>query len=242
MSTRLGRIGYLLAGGALVWIGLVGTVPAVAAGDEPSPSAEATVEPTATPVEDESDVSSDDPSTAEPAPSTSEPDADDPGPGATEPDERSGGSGAHRVRRAQQVGVDVVDDAFQPSQITVDAGDEVNWSSSGQNPHTVTADDGSFGSGTLQPGESFSTTFDAAGSFAYFCEFHGGPGGSGMSGVVVVRAAGGGDAAPATDESTDLPPTGPDLTFVVIAGIVLTIAGLASMLAGRRVARRAGSP
>ena len=238
MRTRLGPIGYLLAGGALVWIGLVGTVPAVAAGDEPSPSAAATVEPTATPVEDASDV----PSATDPVPSTSEPDADDPGPGATEPDERSGGSGADRVRRAQQIGVDVVDDAFRPSQITVDVGDEVNWSSGGQNPHTVTADDGSFGSGTLQPGESFSTTFDAAGSFAYYCEFHGGPGGVGMSGVVVVRAAGGGDAAPAADESTDLPPTGRDLTFVVIAGLVLTIAGLASLVAGRRVARRAGTP
>jgi plastocyanin len=241
MSTLLGRIGYLLAGGALVWIGLVGTVPAVAAGDEPSPSAEATAEPTATPVQDESDGPSASPSTAEPAPSTSEPEADDPGPATADPDERSGGSGADRVRRAQQVGVDAVDDAFQPSQITVDAGDEVNWSSSGQNPHTVTADDGSFGSGTLQPGESFSTTFDAAGSFAYYCEFHGGAGGTGMSGVVVVRAAGGGDAAPATDESTDLPPTGRDLTFVVFTGLVLTIAGLASLLAGRRVARRAGT-
>ena len=240
MSTRLGGIGYLLAGGTLVWIGLVGTVPAVAAGDEPSPSPEATAEPTATPVEAESDSSSDDPSTAEPAPSTSEPDGDDPGP-AADPDERSGGSGADRVRRAQQVGVDVVDDSFQPSQITVDAGDAVNWSSSGQNPHTVTADDGSFGSGTLQPGESFSTTLDAAGSFAYYCEFHGGPGGAGMSGVVVVRGAGGGDAAPAPDESTDLPPTGRDLTFVLITGLVLTIAGLASVLAGRRVARRAGT-
>ncbi len=243
MSTRLGRIGYLLAGGALVWIGLVGTVPAVAAGDEPSPSAsaEATAEPTATPVEDESDDPSDNPSIAEPTPSTSEPGGDDPGPGGVDPDDRSGGYGADRVRRAQQVGVDVVDDAFQPSQITVDAGDEVNWSSGGQNPHTVTADDGSFGSGTIQPGDSFSTTFDAAGSFAYYCEFHGGPGGTGMSGVVVVRAAGGGDAAPATDESTDLPPTGRDLTFVVIAGIVLTVAGLASVLAARRVARRAGT-
>jgi plastocyanin len=238
MSTRLGRIGYLLAGGALVWIGLVGAVPAIAAGDDPSPSVEATVEPTATPSGDEPDI----PSPADPPPSTSEPAGEAAGPGAADPDERSGGSGADHLRRAQQAGVGVVDDAFQPSQITVDAGDEVSWSSSGQNPHTVTADDGSFGSGTLQPGESFSTTFDAAGSFAYYCEFHGGPGGTGMSGVVVVRAVGGGDASPATDESTDLPPTGRDLTFVVIAGIVFAIAGLASVLAGRRVARRPGTP
>src|SRR5215210_5262261 len=236
MSTRLGRIGYLLAGGALVWIGIVGTVPAIAAGDDPSPSVEASVEPTATPSETEPDI----PSPADPAPSTSQPAGEARGPRAAEPDERGGGSDAERVLRAQQVGVGVVDDAFQPSQITVDAGDEVDWSSTGQNPHTVTADDGSFASGTLQPGESFSTTFDAASSFAYYCEFHGGPGGTGMSGVVVVRAAGGGDASPPTDESTDLPPTGRDLTFVAIACIVFAITGLASVLAGRRAARRPG--
>ena len=62
-----------------------------------------------------------------------------------------------------------------------------------------------------------------------------------MSGVVVVRAAGG-DASPATDESTDLPPTGRDLTSVAIAGIVFAIAGLASVLAGRGVARWPGTP
>jgi plastocyanin len=52
--------------------------------------------------------------------------------------------------------------------------------------HTVTADDGSFDSGTLSSGKSFSYTFNTAGDFPYHCTFHGGPGGEGMAGTVTV--------------------------------------------------------
>lgn len=85
-----------------------------------------------------------------------------------------------------QVAVSVVDGAFREREISVPVGTTVVWTSSASLPHTVTADEGLFNSGTLQAGASFSFTFDAAGSFPYHCEFHGGMGGSGMSGVVVV--------------------------------------------------------
>lgn len=41
-------------------------------------------------------------------------------------------------------------------------------------------------------GASFSHTFTVAGSYPYYCRFHGGPGGQGMSGVVTVSAPPGG--------------------------------------------------
>jgi len=94
--------------------------------------------------------------------------------------------------------VSVKDNMFDPKTITVNVGDTVNWQYAGQNEHTVQADNGSFNSGDLKTGEktSFSFTFTKAGTFPYYCKYHGGPGGKGMSGTVVVQAAGA-PAAPA---------------------------------------------
>ena len=47
-----------------------------------------------------------------------------------------------------------------------------------------------FDSGNLNNGDSFTHTFTTTGSFPYYCQYHGGPGGSGMSGTVTVSAAG----------------------------------------------------
>src|ERR671912_2918648 len=68
--------------------------------------------------------------------------------------------------------VQVIDFAFEPATVTVPAGATVTWTNAGSRPHTVTADDGSFDSGRLDPGEQFSQTFDQPGTFTYFCGFH----------------------------------------------------------------------
>jgi plastocyanin len=68
--------------------------------------------------------------------------------------------------------VSVVDFAFEPATLTVSAGMEVTWTNNGQRPHTITADDGSFDSGRLDPGEQFSQVFDQPGTYAYHCGFH----------------------------------------------------------------------
>src|SRR5215218_3567246 len=68
--------------------------------------------------------------------------------------------------------VSVVDFAFEPGTLSVPAGATVTWTNTGSRPHTVTADDGSFDSGRLDPGEQFSQTFDQPGTFAYHCGFH----------------------------------------------------------------------
>src|SRR5438874_10110396 len=86
--------------------------------------------------------------------------------------------------------VSIVDNNFQPQQLTVTAGDTVLWTDNGDNPHTVTADDGSFdssngGSGTLAKGQTFSHAFSTPGTHAYHCKIHGAAGGIGMSGTIV---------------------------------------------------------
>ena len=75
--------------------------------------------------------------------------------------------------------------AFNPPNATVAAGTTVTWVNNDQAPHTATADDGTFDSGTLQPGQSFSFTFDKAGTYAYHCNIH-----PDMTATVTVSGAG----------------------------------------------------
>lgn len=95
----------------------------------------------------------------------------------------------------------VVDFAFEPGTMEVPVGATVTWTNTGSRPHTVTADDGSFDSGRLDPGEQFSQTFDQPGTFTYYCGFH-----SEMQGSIVVaeaqeQTAASDDATPAPDDS-----------------------------------------
>ena len=77
--------------------------------------------------------------------------------------------------------------SFTPSNLTIEVGDTVRWTNV-LGTHNVLADDGSFTSGPPQPAPwNFTRVFNTAGSFPYYCEPHGGPGGSGMSGVIAVE-------------------------------------------------------
>lgn len=71
--------------------------------------------------------------------------------------------------------------AFNPGSLEVAAGTTVTWTNNDSAAHTVTADDGSFQSGRLEQGDSFSYTFETAGTFSYHCEYH-----SGMTATVTV--------------------------------------------------------
>lgn len=62
--------------------------------------------------------------------------------------------------------------AFSPTTLTVSAGTTVTWVNNDTAAHTVTADDGSFDSGNLAPGDSFTHTFTSAGSISYHCNYH----------------------------------------------------------------------
>ncbi len=71
--------------------------------------------------------------------------------------------------------------AFEPKQITAKVGETVSWKNDDGATHTVTADDGSFDSGSLASDQTFSQTFDTAGTFKYHCAIH-----SSMIATVVV--------------------------------------------------------
>lgn len=70
--------------------------------------------------------------------------------------------------------------AFNPAVITIAKGTKVTWVNEDSAPHTATSE-GSFDSGTLSKGQSFSYIFTAAGTFNYKCSIH-----PSMKGKVVV--------------------------------------------------------
>src|SRR6202171_707559 len=78
------------------------------------------------------------------------------------------------------------DDAFDSLPAQVDISGRVTWTNRGHSPHDVVADDGSFLSPTMKPGQTYSQVFPKQGAFKYFCSFHGAAGGKGMSGAVYV--------------------------------------------------------
>lgn len=116
--------------------------------------------------------------------------------------------GAHAL--AQSASVSLSGNQFSPKTLEVDAGTTVTWRNDDPRNHTVTADDQSFdshpncGGDCMQQGQTFSRTFNTAATVAYHCKIHGGQGGTGMSGTIVVRAAA--TQAPATAIPTAVPP------------------------------------
>ncbi|HUQ97533.1 MAG TPA: cupredoxin family copper-binding protein [Chitinophagaceae bacterium] len=68
--------------------------------------------------------------------------------------------------------VTIADFKFSPLSLTVKPGTTVTWTNNDSAPHTVTADDGSFTSATLNKGNTYAHTFSAAGTVAYHCNFH----------------------------------------------------------------------
>ena len=80
------------------------------------------------------------------------------------PSSAGGGGGAGAVT--------IIDNAFQPTTLSVKVGDTVTWTDTGSNPHTVTFDQGGQTSDTLSTGKTYSQKFDTAGSFTYHCKIH----------------------------------------------------------------------
>lgn len=94
-------------------------------------------------------------------------------------------AGAHRARASAQTNVEVTFASFSyaPELVYITAGDSVTWQGNFF-AHPLTSDDGLWA--TQSSGDSFSYTFQNAGVFLYYCTIHGGPGGAGMSGQVIV--------------------------------------------------------
>ena len=122
--------------------------------------------------------------------------------------------------------VTLIEETFQPPALEVAVGATVTWENiDGDDDHTVTANDGAFNSGVMAAGTAFDHTFEAPGSYPYFCAIH--PEMVGTVTVVgeapaqaeAVAVASLPPAETAATDSGDAPVTGPveasivDLTF-----------------------------
>lgn len=68
--------------------------------------------------------------------------------------------------------VQIVEFSYEPDPVVVQAGGKVTWQNEDTAPHTATADDGSFDTGTIDKGKLGSATFKEPGTFTYHCEIH----------------------------------------------------------------------
>ncbi len=68
--------------------------------------------------------------------------------------------------------VKIVDFAYDLEPVTIEEGGKVIWLNEDSAPHTATADDGSFDTGTLEEGKLKSETFKEPGTYAYICSIH----------------------------------------------------------------------
>lgn len=135
------------------------------------------------------------------------------------------------VSAAKTVNVEMGDNFFKPDSITVEVGDTIVWTHTGNRPHDVSADNnGPFQSPRrMANGSSFSWVATAPGTFTYLCTIHAAQ----QKGTVIVRAAGGAPAAPAAT-SPALPRSGgggmaseynwwPFMGVIGLAGLFTTI-------------------
>ena len=82
-----------------------------------------------------------------------------------------------------EVTLSAVDNSFEPSELSVPSGEvTVEFTNDGENPHTFTSKELGFDSGTLDPGDSKTVTFEAPDEATPFeCNIHAS---SGMTGEI----------------------------------------------------------
>jgi plastocyanin len=81
------------------------------------------------------------------------------------------------------VSISIKSSAYSNANLQVNTGANVTWKNDDTTAHTVTANDGSFDSGNIQPGSSYSHQFNSVGTFMYHDKLH-----ESMSGTIVVIA------------------------------------------------------
>ncbi len=165
---------------ALVLVALVGACGGTATPTAPPPTAasrSATVAPASptTPIPTATAVAATVAPTAvaaSVAPATSAPVASAASPTQAAPTRATAPAGASATTgTAGAVEVKIVDFAFDPPTLTVPVGTKVTWMNTGVQ-HTVLSLDGVFSSKILDRGDTFSFTFDKAGTFKYMCGLH----------------------------------------------------------------------
>jgi uncharacterized membrane protein/plastocyanin len=126
---------------------------------------------------------------------------------------------------------------FDPPQITVKPGDSVQWTNEDIFSHTITADDGSFDSGPIDPGHSWQMTFKRDETIAYHCRPH-----PNMRAMLIVQAAnrGSGSATGSVGSLKWSPPRTPEEFHPILVNFTAALLPLAllSDILGRIFHRR----
>jgi plastocyanin len=140
------------------------------------------------------------------------------------------------------VDAEIRDFAFAPATLSVPVGSTVTWRNTGEAPHTVTAEDGSFDSDMIAAGGSWARTFQTAGSFSYVCAFH-----PDMAGTVTVTSAATAASPSPTAEPSPTPEPSPSPTPTPTPAAVVAAPPVASNAPepapdAAPVAARAGVP
>lgn len=79
--------------------------------------------------------------------------------------------------------VSIANFAFMPGDLTIDAGDVIEWTNDDGAPHGLLFRDGAPGEAVLLPGARFSRRFERPGAYAYACSIH-----PYMTATITVRA------------------------------------------------------
>jgi plastocyanin len=145
------------------------------------------------------------------------------------------------VTAAASSSVTIKNFKFAPSTSSVHVGDTISWTNQDIAPHTATAKDGSWDTGTINKNKTGSHTFTKAGTFPYICSIH-----PSMKGTVTVLAAAGSGGSNSTgtsagssgsngtgstanpsssSTSSSLPHTGFDIAVLVFIAMCLTGSG-----------------
>ncbi len=166
---------------------------------------------------------------------------------------------SRKAHSSASTSVTMGDYFFSAATVTVNVGDTVTWHNTGQAPHTATADDGSFDTGTINTGGSGSHTFNSPGTFSYICTIHpnmkgtvrvlsasGGGGGGGGGGGASSSSSGTSEssavASPnAAGTSSTLPMTGMAVGALALVGAALLASGLIARRADDSRDRRPSS-
>jgi plastocyanin len=131
------------------------------------------------------------------------------GPDQDQGQDQGQGQGVVAVPVPEARSIDIRDNRFEPTDATVAPGTTLMWINYDQAQHTVTADDGQFDSGVLDPGDIFVVTVEGSGKLTYHCELH-----TEMKGSVTVGEGGEAGEATTKEAATDEenpaldPPTG----------------------------------
>jgi plastocyanin len=91
----------------------------------------------------------------------------------TEQEGESGGNApAPSGNAVRSERVEIVNYAYDPDPVTIEEGGKVIWRNEDSVAHTATAEDGSFDTGTIDPGKLKSETFKQPGAYQYICSIH----------------------------------------------------------------------